>query len=286
VGSACYFSPAKVNLFFRVLRKREDGYHDVASLYQTISLGDTLAISLADEDRLTCDDPQLPCDERNLVWKAIRAFREHTGYAFKAHVHLSKKIPMQAGLGGGSSNAATALFACNALFSFCVDEALLATWASAFSSDAPFFFSRGSAYGTGRGEKLLDIPELEPCHFWLAKPKRGLSTPEVYKHCFPDSLLKRDPELFLQRALKCDLETFNDLEISAFSLMPTLVSLKEALLRLGFSRVTMTGSGSALMCFGNVEQPALPSIDFFPVQFISRPLRSWYKSPLSGSSYV
>src|ERR1700688_1220422 len=101
------FSPAKLNLFFRVLRRREDGYHEIASLYQAVNLGDTLQVQLGESQRLTCDDPSLPCDGSNLILKAAQVFRRNTGLDLKAHFHLIKRIPIQSGLGGGSGNAAT-----------------------------------------------------------------------------------------------------------------------------------------------------------------------------------
>ncbi len=274
------FSPAKVNLFFRVLHKRADGYHDIASLYQAISLGDNITVSLADEDRITCDDPHIPCDERNLIAKAIKVFREKTGYAFRVHFHVEKKTPIEAGLGGGSSNAATALFALNAFSPSPVAESTLCEWASTFSSDAPFFFSTGSAYCCGRGEMLTSLRALEPILFWVAKPQEGLSTPLVYKTCNPELFLQRDPQECLNKALQGQLEWFNDLEIPAFSLMPSLAHLKHDLLSLGFSHVSMTGSGTAFMCFGNVAQPSLPGVRFFPVCFAQRAGGQWYEFPI------
>jgi 4-diphosphocytidyl-2-C-methyl-D-erythritol kinase len=274
------FSPAKVNLFFRVLCKRADGYHDIASLYHAISLGDVVTVSLSDADHITCDDPLIPCDEKNLTSKALHVFRKMTGFAQKVHIHLEKRIPMEAGLGGGSSNAATVLFALNQLSSFRVEDALLSEWASTFSSDAPFFFSHGAAYCEGRGEKLTCLPAQAPVSFWIAKPSTGLSTPRVYGACKPDSFPQRDPQEYLQRALRGDLETFNDLEHPAFSLMPSLEELKISLQALGFERVTMTGSGTAFMCFG--REPAsfvLPAVRFFPVHFIQRTPQQWYEFP-------
>jgi 4-diphosphocytidyl-2-C-methyl-D-erythritol kinase len=109
-----YFSPAKLNLFFRVLSRRSDGFHEIASLFQTIDLGDVLEIAAASQDQLTCTDKELPCDERNLVVKALHLFRRKTGMeTFSIRCHLEKKIPKEAGLGGGSSNAATILFLCS-----------------------------------------------------------------------------------------------------------------------------------------------------------------------------
>src|SRR5947207_2922776 len=105
-----FFSPAKVNLFFRVLRKRLDGYHEVASLFQAINLGDLLTAEWAEEDQLLIDHPTLKSDHTNLVIKALEVFRQKTAITTKVRFTLTKRIPMQSGLGGGSSNAATALW--------------------------------------------------------------------------------------------------------------------------------------------------------------------------------
>ncbi len=281
-----FFSPSKVNLFFRVLYRRSDGFHEIASLYQALSLGDRLSISLAKEDLLTCDDPTLPCDQHNLVMKALAKFREKTGENFKVHFHLEKKVPIQSGLGGGSGNAATALWALNTLSSHPVESNALANWAAEFSSDAPFFFSSGTAYCTGRGEVIAHLPSLPHFDLCIAKPEGGLSTPLVYKQCQPELFMDRNPQLFLARALKGDLETFNDLEQPACALMPSLAVIKNDLLQLGFDQVTMTGSGTAFMCIGKVEEsiaklpdPNLSHIAFFPASFIQRSSTNWYTTP-------
>src|SRR5262249_13981075 len=103
-------SPAKINLFLRILGKRPDGYHELASLFQAIDLADTIHFSLSDADHLTCTDPAIPVDRSNLIWKSVNLFRRKTGLNFHLKIHLEKKIPHQAGLGGGSSNAATTLW--------------------------------------------------------------------------------------------------------------------------------------------------------------------------------
>ncbi len=109
------FSPAKVNLFLRVVSKRADGFHDLSSVFQTISLGDTLTFELCDHDVLTCSDAKLPVNDSNLIMKAVKLFRRNTGFQSGFKIHLNKKIPTESGLGGGSSNAATTLWACQQL---------------------------------------------------------------------------------------------------------------------------------------------------------------------------
>lgn len=258
-------SPAKLNLFFRVLYKRQDGFHEIASLYQAIDLCDTLAISLSDSITLTCSDPHLPTDQTNLVLKAAHLFIQKTGCKERFSFHLEKRIPIQSGLGGGSGNAATTLWGLNHLLETNLDDKTLASWAAEIGSDPAFFFSYGRAFCEGRGEKLTLLPEREEKQLWIAKPQYGLSTPEVYRH-LDLALLKPRADLY-----------YNDLEISAFKLMPGLAQLREDLLHLGFEHVHMTGSGTAFFCMGDVSSPHLPNIHFYPVNYLYRSPGSWYK---------
>lgn len=272
------FSPAKLNLFFRVLRLREDRFHEIASLFQAISLGDAIEIELADEDRLICNDPAIPVDSTNLVSKATELFRQKSGIRFFTSIKLDKRIPIQSGLGGGSSNAATVLWGLNRLFGNKFSNQELQSWAGEIGSDVSFFFSSGVAYCTGRGEKVENLDLALTKTFWLAKPKYGLSTPLVYKNCQPDNFQARDPMSTLQKYYQGYPEYFNDLEIPAFKLLPELESLKKNLLNLGFTEVMMTGSGTAFFCFSHehLENPTLADIDFFPVSFILRRAENWY----------
>ncbi|MBF5058578.1 4-(cytidine 5'-diphospho)-2-C-methyl-D-erythritol kinase [Candidatus Neptunochlamydia vexilliferae] len=255
------FSPAKLNLFFRVLKKRTDGFHEIASLMQAISFGDTLHFEVSDKDTFTCTDPSLPTDETNFVPRARTLFREKTSFIQPIAIHLEKKVPIEGGLGGGSSNIATTLWALNQLSGLHIDEGTLSSWAGELSSDAPFFFSWGTANVTGRGEKVEPLKPLPPQSLYLAKPKGGLSTPLVYKHCCPN-----------------DSKEGNDLEAAAFALRPDLGDLKRELLALGFETVTMTGSGTTFFCTGAVEQPTLPDVNFWKTSFLWRKEGNWYKS--------
>lgn len=155
-------SPAKVNLFLRVLGKRPDGYHELASLFQAIDLADTLHFTLSKHDHLTCTDPAIPLDNTNLIWKTVHLFRRKTNHQFPIHIHLEKNIPIQAGLGGGSSNAATTLWALNELLNTHIPSETLTAWAGEIGSDVPFFLSTGTAYCTGRGEIVKSLPPCRP----------------------------------------------------------------------------------------------------------------------------
>ena len=157
-----------------MLSKREDGYHEIASLVQAVSLFDEIQISLEERDAFFCEDSTIPRDESNLILKSLSLFRKKTGWKGACCIRLDKKIPVEARLGGGSGNAATTLWGLNQLTGMGIEERELASWVSEFSSDAPFFFSSGTAYSRGRGERLEDLPPLNLEAFWIIKPKAGL----------------------------------------------------------------------------------------------------------------
>ena len=275
------FSPAKINVFFNVLKKRGDGFHEIASFMQATSLCDTLHFTIASkgsEDFLTCSNPSLKCDESNLIMKGVRLFREKTQTFFPIKIHLEKKIPIEAGLGGGSSNLATTLWALNQCLKEPKPIETLKNWAALLSSDAPFFFSTGTAYVTGRGENIQDIkPSLNFPHIWLAKPSFSLKTSKVYgnvdlSRC---NIIKNSYQM-IKKMQKSPSEATNDLESAAFALKPNLKMVKNDLFRLGFKHVLMTGSGTAFYCLGAVNAPVLKNVTFYPITFISRPFGRWY----------
>lgn len=274
------FSPAKLNLFFRVLHKREDGFHEIASLFQAIDLGDTLEFALSDRDSLSCTDSSLSLGEDNLICKAIELFRKKTKLNnFYVRCHLTKRSPVQTGIGGGSSNAATALYACNELADKPATFEELKTWAGEIGSDVAFFFSSGSAYCTGRGEKIenveypLDKVFASACY--LAKPNFGLSTAEVYKACRPDASEPRDPRKSLEKFLEGKPEWYNDLELAAFSVSSQFQKYM-SLLRDSFTDVVLTGSGSGAFCFGRERPPVFEGIEFYRVKPLARNSKGWY----------
>jgi 4-diphosphocytidyl-2-C-methyl-D-erythritol kinase len=274
-----FISPAKINLFFRVLYKREDDFHEIASLYQAISLCDILKISLSKEDEFTCSDDSLSMDENNLVCKALSLIRKKTRIYDPLKIHLEKRIPIQAGLGGGSSNAATLFFAFSQIFSLEISRSEFVNLGASLGSDVSFFFSSGSAYCKGRGEILEEVSlssffqDLPIC---IAKPVKGLSTPLVYRGVKPLELVSRDPDESLESFTKGKTPIFyNDLEESAFSVYPELKEIKQNLLDCGFQHVVMSGSGSSFFCIGKVSSLDLPGMDFFQVTTLQKSDR-WY----------
>ena len=271
-------SPAKINLFLRVLHRREDGFHELASLFQTVDLCDTLHFRLthSHHDHLTCTDTTLPTDHNNLIIKAADLFRRKTGIKHGLEVYLEKRIPQQAGLGGGSSNAATTLWAFNHLCGKPASDAQLAEWAAEIGSDIAFFLSEGTAYCTGRGEQLQSLPPLPPTYLWIVMPPKGLSTPQIYGKLNSAQLPQRDPQAALNSFMTPHPVYFNDLEIPAFEVMPELLGLKANLYDSGFKTVLMSGSGSSFFCIGDGVIPRQPGYLACSAQFINRKPNHWY----------
>src|SRR5215475_12635806 len=177
------WAPAKVNLFLEVLGKRPDGYHEIATLLVAVSLYDTLEFK---EDpsgavRLRCDVPELTTGPDNLVLKAAALLRQRTGCARGADVRLTKRVPLAAGLAGGSTDAAAALEGLNRLWRLGLSRDELARLGGELGSDVPFFFHTPVAWCTGRGEIVTPLALGRPLDLVIAKPAVGLSTAEVYR---------------------------------------------------------------------------------------------------------
>ena len=160
---------AKVNLVLEVMGRRGDGYHEVAGIMQTIGLHDILTFQAADDISFSCSAPGLQTGD-NLVYRAIRALREATGETAGAGITLEKKIPVAAGLGGGSSDAAAVLKGLNSLWGLGLSAAKLAEIAAGIGSDVPFFIYGGACLAQGRGEKITPLPDIQRAWFVLLKP--------------------------------------------------------------------------------------------------------------------
>mmetsp|Transcript_20732 Transcript_20732/g.30678 ORF Transcript_20732/g.30678 Transcript_20732/m.30678 type:complete len:350 (-) Transcript_20732:75-1124(-) len=287
------FSPAKINLFLRVIKKRDDGYHELASLFQTVAFGDQLYFSRLkdgeDRDIFTCNNSEVPLDSKNLVVRAINLYRSKTGFDEFFRVHLHKVIPSRAGMGGGSGDAATTLFAINQFAGRPVPPKSLEEWSAELGSDITFFLSSGTCYCTGRGEVLHPQPNMEPCsNVWLIKPEQGLSTPTVFKNLDYDMLSDEDP-LELLDSFKKGLSKarfLNDLEPPAFKAIPQLKTIKEEILATGFETALMSGSGTTFFAIGSPSRTEWPlefvqkwDCNIWRTEFINRPKDGnlWYK---------
>jgi 4-diphosphocytidyl-2-C-methyl-D-erythritol kinase len=176
-------SPAKVNLRLEILKKREDGYHELRTIFQKISLHDTLHFSLKKERgvSIAADHPKLPVGKDNLVYKAAQSMLKGSGYKGGVHIEIEKRIPLGAGLGGGSSNAATALRALNQLLEMGLPKKELMGMGLEIGADVPFFFLKGAAIGSGIGERLKKV-ELPDLWYVLIYPDFEVSTRWAYQN--------------------------------------------------------------------------------------------------------
>ena len=177
-------APAKINLQLSVGPRRADGYHELASVMQTVDVCDTLTVTAHTGGgmSLTCNHPDLSTGEDNLVYRAAVLFFQRAGIALDGvTIHLHKVIPMQAGLGGGSADAAAALRALRRLYAPALPDSELETMAAALGSDVPFCVRGGTALAAGRGEKLSPLPPLPKCWAVLVKPHEAYSTSAMYR---------------------------------------------------------------------------------------------------------
>lgn len=243
---------AKINLGLEVLGLRPDGFHEVRTVLQSIALHDLLEVNPAPEGiRFTCSDPALPPGEDNLVVKAARLIQRESGCAKGARIHLVKRIPSQAGLGGGSADAACTLLALNRLWRLGLDGAALAALAARLGSDVPFFLVGGTALGLGRGEEVYPLPDAPPLHLLVVKPSRGMPTSEAYALLDRALTAPRDAHRIasiVQGLVEGRLNErlcFNRFEEVTLPGSSEGSAIRQALLEGGASLAILAGSGSA-----------------------------------------
>lgn len=243
---------AKINLTLSVLGKREDGYHALASVMQTISLSDTLRIQITDDDHITCavDIPGLRNDD-NLAIHATRLLRDEGYLTHGAALELRKEIPAQGGLGGGSSDAAAVLVSLNRLCALGLSQSRLEELAARLGSDVPFFIHGGTALIEGRGELVTSLPDCEPLWLLIAHPPVSISTAAVFQSVTPaeyGNTLDTDTVVEAIRVgFPLPLERLsNTLEPLVMRNWPEVAATRDGLLRAGAPIVRMSGSGPTL----------------------------------------
>ena len=251
-----FHSPAKINLWLRILGKRADGFHEVQTRLCRLALGDTVEIELRGKGTdvaLTCSDVTVPLDETNLAMRALRAFEKRTGRQSSWRIHLEKKIPAGAGLGGGSSNAATVLLGANQLAGSPLTQAQLIELGAQIGSDVPcFILDSPAADGAGRGEQVTpaDFPWQLP--LVLIKPNFPIPTPWAYKNW---ATSKEIPGVLYAPQLCPWGAMSNDLERPVFEKYVLLPTLKTWLLEHAETHAAlMSGSGSTM--FAITETPS------------------------------
>lgn len=266
---------AKINLSLDIVGRREDGYHTVDMVMQSVSLCDKVKVALNDTGEITllCSKPYIPTDIRNTAYKAARYFFDASGLANGADIYIEKCVPDQAGMGGGSADAAAVLKALNKL---CEEEhgeaplnmAELLYLGMRIGADVPFCILNGTQRCGGVGEIMIPLADMPSCGLVVVKPPVGVSTPEAYKQCDtkPDSGIRYTPGMIraveshsLTQIAKALGNRFDDaLQI------PEVQKIKEALMTGGAENAIMTGSGSAVFgIFSNIElaQKVADSLD-------------------------
>jgi 4-diphosphocytidyl-2-C-methyl-D-erythritol kinase len=239
---------AKINTHLKIVGQREDGYHEIDTIFQSLDLHDILEITTGvAEFRLSCTDSTLPVDESNLVVKAVRMFEMAAGIRVDVEVHLVKNIPVAAGLGGGSSDAAGMLRALNILYDNILPDDAVMGLACRLGSDVPFFLFGGRMRGRGKGELLERLPDEAEKSILLIIAPFQISAAEAYRY-FDLTFEDQKSNIRLSdHDLKCKHEEatswFNDLERGVFAKYSEIRVLKECVLTLGAEEALMTGSG-------------------------------------------
>jgi 4-diphosphocytidyl-2-C-methyl-D-erythritol kinase len=273
-------SPCKVNLLLNILGKRPDGFHELETVMHPLEVFDRLTFTRGGAGlELVCSEPALPTDSRNLVYRAAEAFRQAAGVREGVRVRLEKRIPLAAGLGGGSGNAATTLAGLNELFDWPLSAGQLHAMAASLGSDIPFFLQTKPALATGRGENIQSLdffPALRGAAFVLIHPGFGISTAWAYQQLarFPAALngspgrAGRLVSLLQTAALGvAGKEFYNSLEAPALEKYPLLALFQDFLRANGAAATLMSGSGSTTFAIAESRAAAEALAERFTAAF-------------------
>ncbi len=249
---------AKINWSLRILGKRPDNFHEIRTILQTISLHDQLTFELRNDQQieLSCSEPGIPTDNRNLIVRAAQALRESYSLNAGVRIQLEKNIPIEAGLGGGSSNAAVTLMALAHLWQIDAGAPELMEIARALGADVPFFLLGGRVLGTGTGSTLTLQPDQEAHKLVVIAPRASVSTRAAYASLQAAALTSESSEFILSSSQKSaisddlrhslHLDFVNDFESVIFDIYPEIRRAKEQLIAAGAKMALLTGSGSSV----------------------------------------
>ncbi len=272
------YAPAKINLFLDVIRKREDGYHDLGTLFQTIDAGDTVSAEIREDGRITLcyNEPQNYPLESDLVYKAAKLLQQESGTTHGADIYLKKIMPLGAGLGGGSADAAATLRLLNQLWKLKFKPEKLEEIGAKLGADVPFLVRGGSAFAEGIGEKLTFIKPLQLSdnqYLLVATPLDSVPTKDAYA-----GVPKSGPDRWETYKTKCMrsgkaasidfalANTFNAFEESVFPKHPLVEEMKDEFKRLGATSVLMSGSGASVFgVFATREQAKAAAEELKPI---------------------
>lgn len=251
-------APAKVNYLLDVIRRRPDGYHELRMIMQRINLCDNITLTLTDTPGITvkCGKDGVPDGPDNIAWKAARILLDLSGSSQGATIEITKNIPVAAGLGGGSSDAATVLMGMNQLLQLGLSDQRLMEIGVALGADVPFFIFKKTALAEGIGEELRAMPEMPKTWILLVNPGIHVSTAWVYQtlQLTNERVLTMLPEFFRDIEDVCSLFS-NDLETVTIPAFPIIDDIKKRMIQLGAAGSMMSGSGPTVFgVFGNKEQ--------------------------------
>jgi 4-diphosphocytidyl-2-C-methyl-D-erythritol kinase len=262
---------AKINLYLRVLGRRDDGFHELWTVFQTVSLRDSIIFAAADDLTLKWNERAIALDDDNLIIRAANALRDKFDVTKGARISLIKTIPSPGGLGGGSSNAAVALIGLSRLWQLPIGNETLLEIAAKLGSDVPFFLYGGTAEGSGRGDLIKPLADMDIGPMLIVAPKVAVSTPDAFYRLSAPNLTKaalnRNLQVCRDEVRSTDLlhsAVRNDLEPSIFEAFPEVRRVKETLLSLGAQNALMSGSGASVFAIFDKEetrQAALKALD-------------------------
>lgn len=278
---------AKINLSLRILGRRADGFHELCTIFQTVSLADRLTFRANDGIVLTCINENIPIDESNLIVRAALKLREKYGIASGAAIHLEKNTPAPGGLGGGSSNAAVALLGLAKLWKIEFDFQTFEEIGKTLGADVPFFLCGGTALGVGRGDEIVSLADAAEKNLLIVTPNIAVSTAAAFARVNAARLTNKTPKSILQicreQSKIVDFQPanlINDFEETVFRAEPEIGRVKETLLSFAGARAaSLSGSGASVFAVfesDELRQKALYSLKsetnwrVFAVETVSR----------------
>ena len=273
---------AKVNLMLDLTAVLENGYHSIYTVMQSIGLFDTITVETTDSDKITlsCSDESMPTDNKNTAWKAAEFFFEHIGSEIKGvNIHINKNIPSQAGMAGGSADAAAVIVALDKLFNTNLREEELLSIGEKVGADVPFCILGGTRLCLNKGEVMAKLPDFNPCYMVIVKPDQGVSTKEAYSNYDSAQWIRHpDNEGFLFAATTKDFDTMCKKAANVFEQVVEVcdrVKIKSVMRNHNAKLAMMTGSGAAV--FGvfvskqDAENCKKDLADMFSSVFIAEP---------------
>jgi 4-diphosphocytidyl-2-C-methyl-D-erythritol kinase len=280
-------SYAKINLLLKILGKRADNYHEICTIFQTVSLCDYISFNRDEKNIVfTCQDEKIPLGRENSIVRAAELLKSAFGIKTGARIHLEKSIPAPGGLGGGSSNAATALLGLTKLWNIKIKRQDLCELGAKLGADVPFFFYGGTALGTGTGTDILPLEDFAAKHILIVKPAVDVATKDAFARLNAADLTNKSSKSILKicrdeadSLYSKQFKLTNDFEKVIFELEPQTFRVKKELINLGANSALMSGSGASV--FGIFDsyvqrQKALEALQnernwrVFPVETISR----------------